>query len=236
MSTLYYLITSIINATTIAHLVITSIEVIWVRVIIVVKEAYFDIKIPLDIGITKCFSKICDDYNKVHDGDGGSSDLLGASPIPAPIEQKIREIEQPFKLASIFVILFFSFIAFTSMLSIFMTAYFFIKEKTTAFRGKGSFHGQAAMLFIVSFCYFAGTITYIAITYSHLGSDGYYTFDGVFVSVIIATCNLLFGFICLANKITNKHSYRPIDEESVGMSVELNNTKMPFTTHEVYQI
>jgi hypothetical protein len=221
-----------------------------VRVNIVVKEAFFDIKIPLDIGITKCFSKICDDYKKIHDGDSSdlfdmsslnstalqaTSDLLSATPIPAPIQQKIREIEQPFKLASLVSIVIFAFIAFISILSIAMTIYFFIKEKTSAYRGKGTFHGQAAMLFIVSVCYFAGILSYIGITYNHLGIDGYYTFNGVYLSLIMAMLNLLYGFICLVNKLTIKYSYRRIDEENGGMNVELNVTKQPFTTQKSYQ-
>lgn len=195
-----------------------------VQINVQVNDIYFKLDIPVDVGLFKCFSKVCSDYNNIKhtiDNDkisSSSSSSTGGS-IPSIINPKIsggsttkivdkfiRQEEKYYKFASTITIpqlLLATILSITSILTaIHCCIYNRVHLKVNL---------QNNLTIVSSILLITGTITYMASTYRHI-HGGYYL-PSVYSIISLGITSLVACFL-FHQILDSRDVYHPISPAS----------------------
>jgi hypothetical protein len=174
---------------------IYSLSVPWVRTNVVVDEGNYRINIPIEIGLLKCFSEVCHDFQNLGltsiNGELASSDAAASDNnnqssihIPKPkvpvipkipviidikklIRQSILKMEEPYKRASIVTIAMLTFMGILCLSCILVSIYFAIRHR------KGIYRHQLSALVVSLLLQALSVLSYIAMTISYINGGEY---------------------------------------------------------------
>jgi hypothetical protein len=192
---------------TTAYFIGGAISVPWVNFFVSVNvSAYYTARIPLDIGLLRCFSEICTDYARFvqqFNGDGTPENRLlrestadpvhvyGEYPFQPQAEAEIAAFEAPFKHASIVMILAMVVALLCGLVSLGHIALYSYREGRIFVQ----FRTQAYIFWIISVTLFLGNAMYCVLTYSAL-NGGFYYFQGVYLMNIVSMFNAMVAISC----------------------------------------
>lgn len=163
------------------YFVFTLTSGIWITIYanVSITESY-KARIPLDIGLLKCFSEICTDYNAFV-----RQFSLQQSHIRLDAVEEMDLVEAPFKHASIAVLLGMSVAGFCCVYSLVVTSFhLFHKCSLQAV----ALNRLIVLLWVISVVLFVGNALYCLLTYQYL-NGGFYNLQGVYLMNIVSMIN-----------------------------------------------
>ncbi len=176
----------------------------------VASNPFFTMRVPIDIGLLKCFSDICRAYSSVHKTYETSYFEWGPT-----ASGSIQQFEAPFKHAAAATLLLFALASLLSAVVVGVMTYSLAMGETAM---QPSTTGLT--LGVVSSLLLVAGVSYALLTYSHL-DGGFYYMGGFYATSIVCLMNALGAGVCaLAQHGIRRRGYMAI--QSTADEIEIN--------------
>lgn len=211
----------------------------WVEANIVLKEQFFSISTPIDVGLFKCFSEICEEYyiekqREKEKKNGQISETSQQLPIPIPPglnptgggngggdgiskfpDSIVHEIEKTFKRASLATIPFISLAIMCAILSSFTSVHVWLSKKEFKYKG------QMNLLLLVPFLSGMACVTYVAYTVNSLDGGSYKEGMHLAIAATIISCGVaaLSATVRFFAKISSQPVYERLDDDRIQIKL-----------------
>lgn len=215
-----------------AYIVLITASDPWARIFVRVNvNGWYAARIPLDIGLFKCLSEICQDYSdfiKEFNGPEKNRRLLAADAIPLyaelpfqrEAEAELANYEAPFKHAAIIVLISFAIALLCGAIVLGHIAWrSFVEGRLSV-----NFKMHASFFWAMSVSLFIGNSFYCILTYTYLNGGGFYYFQGIYVMNLISMLNALVAICCNyfeIESLANHHPYVLINDRPPTMAASI---------------
>jgi hypothetical protein len=201
---------------------------------------FFSVNIPVDIGLLKCLSEICENYKSFErqfhytpnpsnnpfpwpipgadSGEGGGGGLSGrqSSHSHGSDSWFAGNIEGPFHDASVMCAVFLVIAAFCSLVSLFTITVALLSNDSIAWKSKR----LSMFLWITAVSLLLGSVLYMLMTYNSLNGGRYYI-GGIYMLNFISMLNAVGAIACSVESGHNGYS-RIVDRNYDDMDVEMH--------------
>lgn len=224
------------NLSTLTYIIIST-QIAWVHVFIKVgMNAFFSVNIPVDIGLLKCLSEICDNYKSFEkqfnylpdptnnpfpwappaNGINGGNSNGNNAPPSHHSSMFADNIEGPFHDASVICAVFLVIAAICSLISLLTITIALLSDESVALKSKR----VSMFVWITAVSLLLGSLLYMLMTYSSLNGGRYYI-GGIYMLNFMSLLNALCAIACSLESTNDGYS-RIIDANSAHMDVEMH--------------
>jgi hypothetical protein len=225
---------------TLTYIVIST-QIAWVHAFIKVgANPFFSLNIPVDIGLLKCLSEICENYKSFerqfhYTPDPSNNPFPWAPPIPSAISGGDGgstsgvtasghhdsmfggNVEGPFHDASVICAVFLVIAVLCSLVTLFTVTVALFNEDSLALKAKR----LSMFMWVTAVSLLLGSVLYMLMTYNHLNGGRYYV-GGIYMLNFMSLLNAMCAIACSLDATPDGYS-RIYDRNINDLDIEMHH-------------
>jgi hypothetical protein len=203
---------------------------------------FFSVNIPVDIGLLKCLSDICQNYKSferqfhytpdpsnnpfpwappIPSGVGGGADSGSGGGLGPPTGHHNSmfggNVEGPFHDASVICAVFLAIAVLCSLMSLFTVTFALLSEDSVALKSKR----LSMFMWVTAVSLLLGSVLYMLMTYNHLNGGQYYV-GGIYMLNFMSLLNAVCAIACSLDSTHDGYS-RIYDKSNNDLDVEMHH-------------